>query len=143
MSARGKSYAWAIAGMVPVVAIAAAISDQVAGVVLIITAAVWNQVAAARAEHWAQAPKNAWRERRIMHLERQLRDAEALAKANADTVVVDLRFKGGQGSELARRVEAARERERLQAEPTAAEVAKAKADMVAAFEPFDTWGDPR
>lgn len=141
MTPRSKPYLWAIAGMLPITVIATAVTDRVAGFVLIVGAMVWNQYAAALAERHANAPTVAWRERRILHLEGKLRDAEHRADVYADTAVVDLRFQGGQGSELARRVEAARDRERLHAEPTAAELTHAKTAMVDAFAPIDLWRD--
>lgn len=131
-----KARIQALAGMLPLILVGALVSDTGPGFLLIVMLGFWLFLLAGFAEKNWSAPTAAWREHRIMTLERQLRDAEAHLQAQADTVVIDIRTSRG-SSELTRRVEAARARERLHAEPSHAELAAAEKAIASAFVPAD------
>lgn len=76
MSARSKSYAWAIAGMLPLAVIAWATAESLLVFGLLIVAAAWQHGAASMAERAQQAPGVADRERRIRFLQEDLRAAQ-------------------------------------------------------------------
>lgn len=76
MSARGKSYVWAIAGMVPVVVIGQVITGGGVWLWVLAAAVVWQHLAASLAERAQQAPEVANRERRIRFLNEDLYSAQ-------------------------------------------------------------------
>ncbi|MGD9530587.1 MAG: hypothetical protein AB7G36_10030 [Candidatus Nanopelagicales bacterium] len=152
MTGHTKARLWAAAGIVPAICVATWATGPTApetAALLVMAALGWGWVSAVISEHHWQAPTVKWLERRNRQLEEQLAATEnamkVMARRQADTeasAVVDLREDGTltrhaakQQSEIRRRVEEARAAEhvRLDAEPTAAELAQAQAEIAAAF----------